>query len=204
MSNPTGSRSERKEKPAAGGQDVLMIAALVCVLGLGSSYLLWGNAGVEAQHAGSTASQRSTNPERVVGTRDNPLPVGAEATVGVWNVAIGTPKKATKTLADENQFGDPPREGFGFYFVPITATYQGEDSKLAWGDLDIKFVGDDARTYSGECSRHHDPMREVDELYRGGVAEGLQCVEAPMDVGGLWVLSTPPLRTGDRVFFRAD
>ena len=63
----------------------------------------------------------------------------------------------------------------------------------------MKFVGSDNRTYSDSCGVIPSPLREVGELYPGGVAEGNVCVAVPAGADGLWTVSTGV--TGEPVFF---
>ena len=135
------------------------------------------------------------------GTRDNPLPIGTEVTMGDWKVKLDTPKDGTKIIADENQFNDPPQDGLEFYIIPTSATYLGNESAYVWSDVTVKFVGDDGRTYSGYCGVFPDSITDVDELYNGGVAEGNLCAEVPKGAKGLWTVA---VYGEDTLFFSAN
>lgn len=134
------------------------------------------------------------------GTRKNPLPVGTETTIGDWTLILDTPKDGTEAIAKENQFNDPPEDGFEFYLVPMTATYNGDESANAWADLRVQFVGDDGRTYRDYCGVFPDDISSVGEMYEGAVAEGNACVSVPAGADGLWTVTG---FMGDPVFFSA-
>ncbi len=196
----TGPDPGTKAKKPAGAVLIVLTCVFLFAAGMGSGYLNWGTANKESQPA--TATPSTSSPKRVVGTRENPLPIGTEVTIDDWTVVLDSPQNGTTIVADESEFTDVPQEGFDFYLVPITATYQGKEIGIAWMDLKFKFVGSDARTYSNECARYPNPLRDVDELYNGGTAEGNQCVEVPKGAAGLWVVSTGS-KDADKVFFNA-
>ncbi len=203
MTDPTEAQREKKVQQPAGALNVFIVGVLVSLLGLGGSYLLWGGADDAPEPVVTSAPKRSPERERVIGTRENPLPLGAEARISDWNVTLSTPTNATQFFVDKKYPGNPPQEGFDFFFVPITVTYQGEDAARARGIFTVKFVGDDARTYSGDCPSYMDPMNDVEEVYQGGVVEGMECVEVPKDVAGLWTISSGMGRHANKVFFNA-
>ncbi len=133
------------------------------------------------------------------GTRDNPFPIGTPVSNGEWDVTLGEPREAWGEIQAANQFNDPPPEGMEFYVIPVTATYQGDETGLAWVDLTVEFVGSDARTYTDRCGVIPADLMDVAELYAGGVAEGNVCVTVPSGADGLWTLSTG--WGGNTVFF---
>lgn len=132
------------------------------------------------------------------GSRKNPLPVGTEATIGDGTLVLDAPKDGTEIIAKENQFNDPPEDGFEFYLVPMTATYNGDESANAWADLRVEFVGDDGRTYRDYCGVFPDDISNVGEMYEGAVAEGNACVPVPAGAEVLWTVTG---FMGDSVFF---
>lgn len=133
------------------------------------------------------------------GSRDNPLPIGATVVNDEWNIVLGTPREAGDEVSAENPFNDPPAPGMEFWIVPVTATYTGNDTGLAWTDLTVKFVGSDNKTYSDSCGVIPDNLNDVDEVYPGGIAEGNVCVAVPAGADGLWSVSAG--FTGNPSFF---
>lgn len=123
------------------------------------------------------------------GTRENPHPIGAEVFNDDWTVVLGEPHEAWDVISAENQFNDPPEEGFEHYLVPMTATYTGDETGQAGWDLTVEFVGSDGVTYDDCWEVIPDPIRDVGELYDGGVAEGNVCLTVPAGADGLWTVT---------------
>lgn len=134
------------------------------------------------------------------GSRSAPFTIGETVGNEDWSVTLGEPTEAWKRVKAENQFNDPPADGFEFYLVPVTATYIGDESGFAWLDLRVKFVGADGVTYEDRCGVIPDDLDDVGELYEGGVAEGNTCVVVPEGAEGLWTLTAG---WSDPVFFVA-
>jgi len=151
--------------------------------------------GIRRMAAGIT----TPSPER--GTRANPLPIGTTVVFDEWTVRLGKPREAWDEIRAENMFNDPPPAGMQYWIVPVTATYTGDETGTAWWDLTIEFVGADARTYSDDCGVLPNDLMDIDELYRGGVAEGNECVVVPAGANGLWTLEAGWFT--DPVFFTA-
>ncbi len=133
------------------------------------------------------------------GSRENPLPIGQTVSNEEWTVALGQPAESWSLVAAENQFNEPPQRGMEFWMVPVRATYTGAATGNPAWEVSVKFVGSDNRTYSDSCGVIPSPLREVGELYPGGVAEGNVCVAVPAGADGLWTVSTGV--TGEPVFF---
>ncbi|MBM4546841.1 hypothetical protein GS457_19305 [Rhodococcus hoagii] len=154
---------------------------------------------VEPNSGGGSVT--SGNNEGAMGSRENPLPIGAMVVNNDWNIVLGTPREAGSEVSAENQFNDAPKPGMEFWIVPVTATYTGDDTGTAWVDLTIKFVGSDNKAYSDRCGVIPDNLNDVDEVYPGGVAEGNTCVAVPAGADGLWSVSAG--FTGKPSFFTA-
>jgi hypothetical protein len=135
------------------------------------------------------------------GSREHPFPVGTPVGNDDWEIVVGEPREAWAEILDENEFNEPPPEGTEFYIVPVTATYTGDESGLAWVDLTFEFVGTDSVTYSDYCGVIPNDLADVGELYDGGVAEGNVCIAVPAGADGLWTVSA---LFGDPVFLTAD
>jgi hypothetical protein len=135
------------------------------------------------------------------GSRDNPYPIGTSVGNDDWQIVIGEPREAWAEIQDENEFNEPPPDGMHFYLIPVTATYTGDESGMAWVDLTFQFVGSDSVTYSDYCGVIPNDLSDVGELYEGGVAEGNVCVAVPTGAEGLWTVSPS---FGDPLFFAAS
>jgi hypothetical protein len=134
------------------------------------------------------------------GTRQNPVPIGQTVTSKDWEITLGVPREAGAEVAGENPFNERPKSGFEFWIVPVTATYIGDESGSVMFGVRATFVGSDNRTYGDSCGVIPDPLSDVGELYKGGVAEGNECVSVPAGADGLWAVTSG---IGDPVFFTA-
>jgi hypothetical protein len=124
------------------------------------------------------------------GSRDNPLPIGETVSNQDWQVVLGVPREAWADIAATNQFNHPPKPGMEYWIVPITATYTGNQTGNPTFGITVKFVGSDNRTYDEYCGVIPDPVNDVGDLYKGGVAKGNKCVAVPAGANGLWTVST--------------
>ena len=141
-------------------------------------------------------------PEKSVGTREHPLPTGAEFVDGDWTVTLGQPHNGWDELRDADPYIEEPEEGTEYWLVPVTVTYTGGESAAPWLDLQFGFVGEDNRSYRDWCPVIvPDDLMEVDELYPDGTAEANVCLPVPADARGLWSVSS---EWGDPVFFTAE
>ena len=150
--------------------------------------------------AKSGGNQAPTSTDNGRGSRENPFAIGEPVHTKDWEITLGTPHEAGAEISAENQFNEPPKPGMQFWIVPVTATYLGEKTgNLAFG-ITVKFVGTDNRTYNDACGVIPDPLNQVGDLYKGGVANGNVCVAVPAGADGLWTLTTG---FGDPAFFAA-
>lgn len=136
------------------------------------------------------------------GTRSNPYPIGTEVGNEEWTIVLGDPRESGDEIQAENRYNDPADDGFEYYIVPMTATYTGDETGQAAWDLTVRFVGSDGVTYDDRCGTIPDPIRDVGELYEGGVAEGNVCLTVPAGAGGLWTVTAGWV--GEPVFFVAE
>lgn len=138
--------------------------------------------------AGSLVTLTLEAPPADKGSRENPGQPGLDVITfsengePVWEVTVAAATwDAWDAVRAENQFNDPPREGFQYVLLPVTATYRGADTGLAWIDIDIKFVTADGRTFEKAPVVTPGALSDVSELYAGGVAEGNLVFEVPSD-----------------------
>lgn len=135
------------------------------------------------------------------GSRSKPFPIGTQVGNDDWAIVVGEPREAWAEILDENEFNEPPPDGMEFYLMPVTATYTGDESGMAWVDLTFEFVGSDNVTYADYCGVIPNDLSDVGELYEGGVAEGNVCVMVPAGADGLWTVAT---MFGDPLFLTAQ
>ena len=135
-----------------------------------------------------------------LGTRQNPIPIGQTVTSKDWEITLAVPREAAAEVAALNQFNDEPKAGLQFWIVPVTVTYIGDKSGSVMFGVRITFVGSDNRTYTDSCGVIPDPLSDVGELYKGGVAKGNACVSVPAGADGLWAATSG---IGEPVFFIA-
>lgn len=136
------------------------------------------------------------------GSRANPLPIGATVSNQEWQITLGPPHEAWAEIAAANEFNSPPKAGMEYWVVPVTATYTGDKTGNPTFGISVKFVGSDNRTYDGDCGVIPEPLNDVGDLYKGGVAKGNKCVAVPAGANGLWTVSTGFI--GNPVFFVAS
>jgi len=135
------------------------------------------------------------------GSRENPLPIGTTVSNQDWQITLGPPHEAWAEVAAANEFNSPPKAGMEYWVVPVTATYTGDKTGNPMFGISVKFVGSDNRTYDGDCGVIPNPLTDVGDLYKGGVAKGNKCVAVPAGANGLWTVSIGFI--GDPVFFVA-
>ncbi len=122
-----------------------------------------------------TPAPRSADP----GTREYPLPIGTAANVGGdWFTSVfEVVPDATDAVLTENQFNDPPEDGYQFFVVRISATYEGMgSSRLPTGNT-FSTVGESAvayKTFDPGCGVIPDPVPST-EVFTGGRIEGNVC-----------------------------
>lgn len=135
------------------------------------------------------------------GSSDAPLAFGDTVTTDEWTVTLGVPVDSTTAVLAENQFNTPPAEGSAFFTVPVTATYLGDETGLAWIDLTVAFVGEDGVVTVDGCGVVPGDLMDVADLATGEVAEGNACVAVPLDADGQWTLTAG--WTEEPVYFAA-
>ena len=124
--------------------------------------------------------------EEALGTRDNPLPVGTRIEMGDWTLAVTeVTLDAAEQVMAENQFNDPPVEGRQFVLFSVGATYEGEDSGMAFVDFSWAVVGSAGNTFGTAmedyCGVIPDSLDGTGETYPGGNVSGNVCVSVASD-----------------------
>lgn len=114
--------------------------------------------------------------------RTNPTPIGESADIGDdWSLAVTGPAvDITDAVLGENQFNDPPPEGFRFVGVPLQLAYDGTESTNALM-VSIKSVGNTNVEYSESCGVTPNELDLFTDVFAGGVLEGQVCFVVPAD-----------------------
>jgi hypothetical protein len=153
--------------------------------------------------------QQGYNPETSedakFGTRKNPVPLGTEVKVGPnWNIAIlEINPDAWPIVQKENQFNDPPEEGYQFVMAKVKASYVGEESGTPWVCLSLRYLGTDGNTYDSGIGVLPKPFSDIGEQFPGASAEGYIGWSVPADVikGGAIIVEESFSFDDTRVFF---
>lgn len=135
------------------------------------------------------------------GSRENPFKIGETVSNHDWKIRLGVPHEAWSEISATNEFNDPPKAGMEFWMVPVTAEYTGNATGNVQFGVTVKFVGSDNRTYGDSCGVIPNPLSDVGDLYKDGVANGNTCVAVPAGADGLWTVSTGFI--GTPAFFTA-
>lgn len=129
-------------------------------------------------HASPEPSETTaTTAEEAVGTRSNPLAPGAAFRIGDWELAVTSVEPdAAAVVSAENQFNDPPADGFRYVMFSVTATYVGAESGQPASDLSWAIVGSAGNTFDDRCGVIPDDFTDGNETFPGGVVSGNVCV----------------------------
>ncbi len=143
-----------------------------------------------------------------VGSRDNPVPIGTVVTVGDWDVAVvSVNPNAADVVAAENQFNDPPAEGFSFVMIGLKATYNGDDTGTFWVDVSDKILGNGGNTFDDSCGVIPNPAMDAGEVFPGAAIEANVCfaVETAQLPGAALILEPAfSFSDSDRKFFALE
>lgn len=123
------------------------------------------------------AASDEAEDEAALGTRTNPLPLSTRIEMGDWEIeVVDLNLDATEEILAENQFNDPPEDGKQFVVFTVEATYNGEESGLAWTDFSWGIVGSEGNTFDGSCGVIPDALDETSETFPGGEVRGNVCL----------------------------
>jgi hypothetical protein len=129
----------------------------------------------EAQKTYQSA-QSNSNTTQVMGTRENPVPMGTTVDLGDgWQITvISVIPDATNDVLNENQFNDPPNTGNQFFIARIKAKYTGSGSDTFGGSYRLRSVGPSSvgySTFENSPGVIPDPLPDS-EVFSGGEIEG--------------------------------
>lgn len=127
------------------------------------------------------------------------LAYGQSATVGDYTVTItGVNTNADAAIAEANQFNKPPTGRY--VLADVSVVYNGAEEGIPWAQLQMAFLGTDARNYSWTSCTATVPRPgfEQPNLRAGGAAEYQVCFDVPAEAvdGGAvqaeWYLQGQP------------
>jgi hypothetical protein len=156
--------------------------------------------------------QEGIGDESSMGSRSNPLALGASVTIddgngGVWEIKLGPSSlQVNEVIRLENQFNAPPPEGLQFASVEVSATYQGSETGNPSWDLDVAFVSEAGTTHKPFDVSVVGPnaLSQSNELYKDGTAIGNVFIAIPSvdATAGTWRIGTS--WSGQEVFYKAE
>lgn len=130
--------------------------------------------------------------ELVLSSRETPFAFDSAAAIewdvfgdadrSIWNATVQAPVDITQAVLAENQFNDPPPEGFVFAGFPVSMTLaQADKVPLAVGfNVDFEIIGGDSdAAHDGRCGVVPNEFPEFQEAYVGGTIQGTICVPIP-------------------------
>ena len=149
---------------------------------------------LDASVTPATVADMPTLPGIQAGTtseeeRTSPTPIGTGVDVGEgWSLAVtGPASDITDSVLSENQFNEPPPEGFRFVGVPVRMEYSGDSSSNAFA-ITVSAVGNTNLQYAEECGVIPGELDAFGDVFAGGVVEGQVCFVVPAeDLGSMTV-----------------
>ena len=156
----------------------------------------------------TTTNATTTTKAAVVGTRQNPIPIGTLAQCGDWKVKVtGATLDAWDIVKTENQFNDPPADGNQYVLVSVEATYEGSESGTFWIDVSSKFLGSGGNTYDAATVVAPDSVMNAGEVFPGAsvsVTLPFEVPSAQVSGGALILGPSFSFSTSDRLFFAVE
>ena len=141
-------------------------------------------------------------------SRSNPNPLGQTTVVPPgWEITVlDVNGDAWSVVLAENQFNDPPEEGYRMVLITVRATnaQTGEETdRISYGDFAL--VGSRNQVYQTfERSCGVTPNDLGAELFPGGTVEGTVCFQAGVDETNLILIAEPSWDTEDRRYFALE
>ncbi len=123
--------------------------------------------------------------------RLDPAPIGTPVEVGEgWTFTVTTPATdLDDVVAAENQFNDPPPDGFRFVGIDVEYRYNGTSVSSAF-EVGTKMVGTSNVEIAKGCGVIPDPVDTFADVFPGGVVTGSLCYVTPIGDLGTLVLYT--------------
>ena len=137
-------------------------------------------------------------------SRLSPTPMGSAADIGGgWQLTVtGPASDITDAVMAENQFNEPPPDGFRFVGVNAVYAYGGEGTGNAFA-VTARAVGNANLGLSTECGVTPGEFDISADIFAGGSVTGTLCFVVPADSTGLVVYATADLGTSSVMFATA-
>ncbi len=146
-----------------------------------------------------TPTPRPT-PKPKVGTRGNPIPLGAVTSYPEWEVSvISFTPNANNLIASSSPYNDLPDTGHVYVMVKVRGKYTGTSVGKMRYDLDYYMVGDSNTLYEPRRVATYHVLHEHPDILRNGMATGNLAFMVPSDEVSslLLVISDGSLRYSD-------
>lgn len=161
----------------------------------------------KSQNQALPTTQQSTSIPSGLGSKSNPIPIGATVRIGDWDFKIvSSVSDARQVVFAHNMFNDPPKSGHQFFMIKIQATYIGSTSDRLMWSFGFNLVGDSGVAYSraqNSCGVIPDEISEAGEVFTDGTVSGNICWEVQTnDINSLIMFIDPYFSFDDseRVF----
>lgn len=120
-----------------------------------------------------------------------PTPVGTTTQVGSdWELTVtGAARDITTEVLNENQFNEPPPDGFHFVGVDVTYTYNGSGGASP-AQMSVASVGSNNVQHTGYCGLAPNEVDLFTDLFAGGSASGTLCLVVPDNSGDIALFAT--------------
>ncbi len=129
------------------------------------------------QMAGMTGPQlgAASTPARL-----SPTALSTAVDLGVgWTMAVtGAARDITDVVMTDNQFNQPPPEGFRFIGVDVTYSFSGSGSAAAY-QVTTKAVGDGNLELGSDCGVFPGEVDTFSDVFAGGSVAGTICFVVP-------------------------
>ena len=145
-------------------------------------------------------------PEPLIGTRDNPVPLGTPVSYPDWEVSVTAfEPNAYGWIAAENRYIDPPDPGREYVLIRVNGTYTGSGVGEISSDLRFFVVGSASRIYEEDWLFVSFSLREQPDVLNGGTVSGLVAFIVPSEEVETLVLivADGSLRNADTVGYFA-
>ena len=111
----------------------------------------------------------------------------------------GAARDITDDTMAENQFNEPPLDGFRFIGVDVNYSYDGAGSASAFS-VATKAVGTDNRELSTECGVTPNEVDLSADVFSGGTVSGTLCFVVPTSSPAFVLYATSGFGGGNVMF----
>lgn len=103
--------------------------------------------------------------------------------IGGWSLQITDVElDAWSVVSAENQFNDPPADGYQYALFTVEATYDGDAEPVdPYWTFDFAIVGSRGNTFDDGCGVIPSPLRDVGDMYAGATGSGNVCIAVEAD-----------------------